>query len=67
LIKIKTCKCIICGEETEMIGTKLCHRCWELKTRINKDFELSLKIIGLYVDNLKNQLNKCITQKIHSK
>ena len=50
-----------------MIGTKLCHRCWELKTRINKDFELSLKIIGLYVDNLKNQLNKCITQKIHSK
>lgn len=62
-VTVKTCNCTICGEETEMIGTKLCHRCWELKTRIDRDFDLSLKIIGLYVNNLKDQLNECITQK----
>lgn len=30
----KTVDCLLCGGETTKIGTKLCDRCWELKTRI---------------------------------
>lgn len=30
----KTVNCLLCGGKTTKIGTKLCDRCWELKTRI---------------------------------
>lgn len=30
-----------------MHGTQLCDRCWELKTRIERDFALSIDIINL--------------------
>lgn len=43
----QTVKCKICGEPTTMHGTQLCDSCWELKTRIERDFTLSLKIINL--------------------
>lgn len=41
----KTIPCRICGEQTPMLGTKLCDRCWELETRIHHDPELARKIL----------------------
>jgi hypothetical protein len=40
-----TVDCTICGDKTTMTGTKLCDRCWELKTRIEMDSDLAKKII----------------------
>lgn len=38
--------CRICGDQTPMLGTKLCDRCWELETRIRRDMELAEKILN---------------------
>jgi len=40
-----TVQCRICGKWTPMTGTKLCDRCWELETRIERDPELARKIL----------------------
>ena len=37
--------CKICGKLTDFTGTKLCNRCWELETRIDRDIELTIKIL----------------------
>jgi len=36
--------CEICGLKTQMTATKRCDRCWELETRIKRDFDLAKKI-----------------------
>lgn len=41
-----TTPCRICGESTEMLGTRLCNRCWELERRIHNDPELAEKILN---------------------
>lgn len=38
-------ECRICDEETVMLGTKLCDRCYELETRIREAPELARKIL----------------------
>lgn len=40
-----TVACRLCGTATLMLGTKLCDRCYELETRIQRDPELALKIL----------------------
>ena len=47
--------CKWCGTETENTGTKECDRCWELRHRIEYDFELAKKMMV--------QLNQAINQK----
>lgn len=42
----ETTECTLCGQETPMMGTKLCDRCWELKSRIEADPELAKKILN---------------------
>jgi len=42
----ETTPCIHCGTPTNMLGTKLCDRCWKLETRIDMDLELSEKIMN---------------------
>ncbi|MCP4651101.1 MAG: hypothetical protein GY853_13630 [PVC group bacterium] len=42
----KLIKCEICGEPTTMLGTKHCDRCHELKIRIERDPELTKKILA---------------------
>ena len=41
----KGIQCILCGEHKEDSRAKLCDRCWELKTRIELNRELALKIL----------------------
>lgn len=41
----QTMPCRICGRPTIMLGTKLCHRCWELEHRIEADPQLARKIL----------------------
>ena len=41
----RTIPCRLCGQPTEMLGTKLCNRCWELETRITMNPELARKIL----------------------
>jgi NMD protein affecting ribosome stability and mRNA decay len=43
---IEMIPCTICGKPTPMLGTKLCNRCWELRSRILADPELARKIIN---------------------
>lgn len=38
-------KCRLCNNETTMLGTKLCDRCYELETRIQRDLELATQIV----------------------
>jgi hypothetical protein len=50
--------CRICGNQTPMLGTKLCDRCWELESRIKHDPELARKILKAFdetsvVDRMK--------------
>jgi len=40
-----TIPCTLCAQPTRMLGTKLCDRCWELKTRITHDIDLAKRII----------------------
>jgi len=37
--------CLWCHIETDMTGTQLCDRCWELEHRIERDLWLSLRIL----------------------
>lgn len=64
--------CTICGNKTIMTGTKLCDRCWELKSRIEMNLDLAKEIIanfesaeqggrvdafvGLRLDNLRKKM-----------
>lgn len=41
----ETTACTLCGKQTRMMGTKLCDRCWEIKSRIKSDPELALQIL----------------------
>lgn len=41
-----TVPCELCTRQTPMLGTKLCDRCWELKTRITGNLELARKILA---------------------
>lgn len=54
--KEKTIPCRLCGALTSMLGTKLCHRCWELETKIEIDFTLALKIIKQIIRRRKEEL-----------
>jgi len=38
--------CTLCAEQQGRSGTKLCDRCWELKTRIERDPALALKVLS---------------------
>ncbi len=38
-------QCRVCGTATDMTGTKLCNRCYELETRIERDLELAKRIV----------------------
>lgn len=51
----ETTECTLCNQETPMIGTKLCDRCWELKSRIEADPELARKILASINNNQENQ------------
>ena len=42
----ETVPCRVCGDPTEMRGTKLCDRCWELKNRIRAAPELARRILA---------------------
>lgn len=46
--------CKWCGEDTPMLGTKECDRCWELRHRIENDMELAKKMMA--------QLNQTINK-----
>lgn len=37
--------CRICGEETLMLGTKLCDRCWEIETRVQMDPAIAIHVL----------------------
>lgn len=37
--------CKWCGRDTAMTGTQLCHRCWELDSRIRRDPKLAEQIL----------------------
>jgi len=41
----KTVPCELCGEPTEMLGTKRCDFCWELEWRVIKAPLTTLKIL----------------------
>lgn len=43
--KEPTVPCSICSTSTGMLGTKLCDRCWELKTRIENDPDIARRIL----------------------
>lgn len=47
--------CRLCDELTAMLGTKLCDRCYELKSRISQDPALARKILT-QLDPLDNIL-----------
>lgn len=44
--EVKKIPCRLCGQDTPMLGTKLCDGCWELETRIKLDPELAKKILS---------------------
>jgi len=46
LLTSKAVECRLCGSPTQMKGTKLCDRCWELETRIKANVILAKKIIA---------------------
>lgn len=38
--------CRLCNAPTQMTATRLCDRCWELRSRIERDPELARKILN---------------------
>ncbi len=45
--------CRLCGLPTEMLGTKLCDRCWEIEHRVQADPAIAVKVLeamGFKVD-----------------
>ena len=44
-LDLREIPCTLCGTKTNMLGTKLCDRCWELKSRIEASPELASKIL----------------------
>lgn len=53
----KTTPCKYCGRKTRSTGTKLCDKCWELKTRMEGDKERSIKIIFDIFPELNKEKN----------
>lgn len=45
MVERPTVPCQLCSKQTPMLDTKLCDRCWELKTRIESDPELAQIVI----------------------
>lgn len=41
-----TVPCLLCGQPTTMIFTKLCDPCWELSNRIRKNPEVARKVLA---------------------
>ena len=38
-------KCTVCGTSTNNDGTKLCDRCWEIKSKMEHNFDLAQTIM----------------------
>ena len=38
-------KCTVCGTSTNTDGTKLCDRCWEIKSKMEHNYDLAKKIM----------------------
>ena len=60
----ETVPCTHCGTPTNMLGTKLYDRCWELETRIDMNLELAEKIME-YVK--KERVKRNVATSIQSK
>jgi len=43
----ETKKCKVCNKKVNNDDAELCNRCWELKTRIESNYSLALKIMGM--------------------
>jgi len=43
-------ECRICGEQTFMLGTKLCDNCWEVETRLRT---MSTKVLSYFAEYIK--------------
>lgn len=41
----KTISCKWCGMQTHMLGTKECNRCWELRSRVERDPKLATEML----------------------
>jgi hypothetical protein len=46
MVEAPTVPCRVCERPTYSLGTRLCDRCWELKTRIKVDPELARQILS---------------------
>lgn len=44
-MRTQTVPCHYCRTPTTMLGTKLCNRCWELRSRIIEDLPLVRRIM----------------------
>jgi hypothetical protein len=42
---METVDCRLCGEKTDMLGTRLCDRCWEMDTRIRRWPDIARRIL----------------------
>lgn len=40
-----TVPCTFCGEDTEMVGTRLCDPCWDVRAAVMRKPEVALKIV----------------------
>ena len=50
----KTIPCKWCGEQTPMLDTKTCNKCWELETRILANINLTKKMISALEEKTKD-------------
>ena len=50
--------CKWCNEETDLLGIEECDRCYELRSRIEKDPDLAETIL-VAMDELKKKEKKC--------
>lgn len=46
--KKETIPCKWCGTQTDFLGTKCCHGCWELSSRIESEPELAQRILDAH-------------------
>lgn len=55
----ETVPCELCERPTPMLGTRRCHRCYELETRIKDDPALARKILAdLAFETLREILHR---------
>lgn len=63
----KTVPCKWCGASTQMLGTEMCDRCWELEHRIEMDLELAKKMVSsLSEKKLKKQVQKSYLEELRA-